>query len=207
MALWRKHLDPYIRVLPTTSSSVLPLLLSIPGLSPTAHLTVYLPTHGRDAEFMSAMGVLDSIMEQILEDFSCPIYLRGDFNINPKNAPRVAILDSFCSKFSLSSVDFGHPSHHHFIGGGASDAQLDLLLYSGPPESLTTIVCSLSNPLVNSHHDLILSSFPLKFKPVEPESAGLIQAPKLNNTRVKIRWDDAGMDRYKLLVSQSLARL
>ena len=37
MAMWRKQLDPYVRVLPTVSSSVLPLLLSIPGLSPTAH--------------------------------------------------------------------------------------------------------------------------------------------------------------------------
>ena len=152
-----------MRVLPTPTSSVLPLILSIPGLTPTAHLTVYLPTHGRDPEFISAMGALDSIMEQILEDYSCPIYLRGDFNVNPKNAPRVAILDSFSSKFSLSSIDFTHNSHHHFVGGAASDSQLDLLLYTGPQrqsEYLTLIACSLSDPLVNSHHDLILSSFP-----------------------------------------------
>ena len=61
--------------------------------------------------------------------------------------------------------------------------------------------------MVNSHHDLILSSFPLIFEPVKSESIGLIQAPKLENTCVKVRWDDSGIDKYKLLVSKSLARL
>ena len=210
MAMWRKQLDPYVQVLPTFSSSVLPLLLSIPGLTPTAHVTVYLPTHGRDTEFISAMGVLDNCMEEINENFACPIYLRGDFNVNPKNLSRVSILKSFCTKFSLSSIDFGHPSHHHFMGNGASDAQLDLLLYSGPPgqaEIFSSITCSLINPLVNSHHDLIVSSLPLNFQPVLPEAENLVTAPKLPNTRVKVRWDDDGINAFEGLVSPSLARL
>ena len=164
MALWRTELDPFIKVLPTTSSAVLPLLLSLPGLCPAAHITVYLPTSGREAEFVSTLGILESCIENIQEDLSCPIYIRGDFNVNPNNQARVDLLSSFCSKFALSSVDFHHPSHHHFMGNGASDSQLDLLLFAGPvaqAEVLSSLTCSLTNPLVASHHDLILSSVPL----------------------------------------------
>ena len=39
MAIWEGKLDPYIRILPTYTSAVLPLLLSPPGLMPTAHIT------------------------------------------------------------------------------------------------------------------------------------------------------------------------
>ena len=145
MAMWRCQLDPYVRVLPTTTASVLPLLLSIPGLPTTAHLTVYLPTAGKDAEFVSALADLDTCVSEIFENFACPVYIRGDFNANPKNLMRANIVSHFCQKFALSNLDFGHPSHHHFVGGGASDSQLDLLLYSGPPamaESLTSLSCS-----------------------------------------------------------------
>ena len=98
MALWRTELDPFIKVLPTTSSAVLPLLLSLPGLCPAAHITVYLPTSGREAEFVSALGVLESCIEKILEDFSCTIYIRGDFNVNPNNLTRADLFSNFCSK-------------------------------------------------------------------------------------------------------------
>ena len=94
MALWRTELDPFIKVLPTTSSAVLPLLLSLPGLCPAAHITVYLPTSGREAEFVSALGVLESCIEKILEDFSCTIYIRGDFNVNPNNLTRVDLFSN-----------------------------------------------------------------------------------------------------------------
>ena len=210
MAMWRSELDPFIKVLPTSSSSVLPLILSLPGRSPTAHVTVYLPTHGREASFVSAMGVLDSSLLQIKEEFSCPIYVRGDFNVNPKNTARVNMLETLCTKFSLSNPDFGHPTHHHFVGNGAFDAQLDRLLYSGPieqAESLPSIMCSLSNPLVNSHHDLLHSTFPLPPEASVALSENLVEAPKVPNTRVKILWDENGISNFEDYVAPSLASL
>ena len=39
MAIWEGKLDPNIRILPPSTSAVLPLLLSPPGLMPTAHIT------------------------------------------------------------------------------------------------------------------------------------------------------------------------
>ena len=78
-----------MRVLPTTSPAVLPIYLSIPGLEPTAHITIYLPTQGREAEYVNALAALETCILQVYEDFACPIYIRGDANTNPKNTWRL----------------------------------------------------------------------------------------------------------------------
>ena len=92
MVLWKQELDPHIRVLPTTSAAVLPLLLAIPGVSRSAHIAVYLPTAGKDSEFISALAALECALLDIYENHACPVYLRGDFNVNPKNRNRVNLL-------------------------------------------------------------------------------------------------------------------
>ena len=117
MVLWKVELDPYIRVLPTTSAAVLPLLLAIPGVSRSAHVAVYLPTAGRDSEFISALAALECAMLDIFENFACPVYLRGDFNVNPKNFTRVNLLQHFLDKFSLSSLDWALYTSPFYRGG------------------------------------------------------------------------------------------
>ena len=74
-----------MKVLPTTSPAVLPIILSVPGLARSAHIALYLPTHGKDSEFVSALAALESCMLSITEEYSCPIYMRGDCNVNPSN--------------------------------------------------------------------------------------------------------------------------
>ena len=51
LAIWHSALDPFISILPTTSPAVLPLLISVPGLLPSVHVGVYLPTSGKDEHF------------------------------------------------------------------------------------------------------------------------------------------------------------
>ena len=68
LALWHSALDPFITILPTTSSAVLPLLLSIPGLSPSVHVGIYLPTSGRDEHFVVALASLTAVLESVQEE-------------------------------------------------------------------------------------------------------------------------------------------
>ena len=170
--MWNSALDPFITILPTTSAAVLPLLLSIPGLSPSAHICVYLPTRGQDDKFVLALAALTAVMESLAEDYpNTPVYIRGDANVNPNNHSRVQLLSSFSSQFHLSSLDLGHPTYHHFMGGGVSDSQLDVILHKAPPdlaESLVKIVCGKENPLISSHHDLIISTFRCSPVPYNP---------------------------------------
>ena len=53
MVLWKKCLDPHIKVVSSPSSSFLPVVLTLPNCRPSVHITLYLPTHGQDTKFMS----------------------------------------------------------------------------------------------------------------------------------------------------------
>ena len=83
-ALWVNSIDPHIIVLPTTSPAVLPLLLDIPGFSPSVDIHVYLPTWGQEHEWVIALAALSLIVEDVQASHSgVPIYIRGDANVNP----------------------------------------------------------------------------------------------------------------------------
>ena len=209
MAMWRTQLDPYVTVIPSTSTSYLPILLAIPGVATSVHIALYLPTSGREAEFVSALADLEASILQIKEDYACPIYLRGDCNVNQNNRPRAAIFKHFCSKHDLNSIDLNHPTHHHFLGNGSFDAQLDLILCTGPQhpiDTLTSIICKLTNPLVQSHHDVIVTELHLPLVDVAlPEP--VIQAPRVPNDRVKIIWEDDNIDDYQNIVCSNLSAI
>ena len=97
-----------------------------------------------------------------VEKFGNPAtFLRGDFNGSSKNKIRFSTLSAVISRLKLAKVKFVHPTYHHFTGAGASDSDLDLLLYGGGDgvnETLVNIQCKFHHPLMFSHHDLIVSS-------------------------------------------------
>ena len=137
------------------------------------------------------------------------VYVRGDANVNPKHPSRPTIFAQFLSKHSLTSLNLHHNTHHHFMGGGSSDAQLDLLLYRGPPalsESLVSITCRLENPLIHSHHDLIVSAFPCPEVAYTPPPQA-VTAPRVPNTRVKVYWDQEGECQYQAILASTLPLL
>ena len=210
MIMWREKLTPYIKIINVSSSSFLPFIISIPGVATSAHIVLYLPTSGKETEFISALASLDACLEVIKEDYACPIYLRGDANVNPNNTARTSIFTHFCKKHALLSLDLCHPTHHHFQGEGLFDAQLDLLLYSGPSEHsehLSSIVCKLQNPLVESHHDIVVSSFSLPQVITSLDSKENVVAPKVLNDRVKILWDSENIPYYQSLLASNLTNI
>ena len=78
-------------------------------------------------------------------------------------------------EFLQEASDWLSKTYHHFVGNGASDSCLDKLVFSSTlkhPESVLEICCKLSNPLVFSSHDLIVSKFAV------PTLAKLLSATK-----------------------------
>ena len=73
LAMWRKHLDPYITVHPTQTSAVLPLVLQLPGAKISAHIAVYLPTSGKDAEFVNELANLQNCIDELDIIYDSPI--------------------------------------------------------------------------------------------------------------------------------------
>ena len=210
MIMWKTELDPFVTPLPTSSPAFLPILLDIPEFTPSIHIALYLPTSGKDSDFVAALSHLDVFLDEIAVSYNCPVYIRGDANCNPRNLPRSSLLEHFCSKHDFVSVDFGHNSHHHFMGLGLHDAQLDVLLHrsSHPPEILTDIFCKLKHPLVDSAHDIIISTCKIQSRPsISRDLSENVKAVKMVNDRVKIKWEDENIPEYEHLVGDNLARL
>ena len=208
MAMWDSKLDQFVTILKPQSSSVLPLLVKIPGITPACHIGVYMPTAGLEDQFIEALSELDTTIRDILDKYGddIPIFIRGDMNVNERNASRNPLLSHFISKFDFRSAPLHHPSYHHFIGDGGFDSTLDILLHSsqsGVSETLLEQVCKHQHPLVYSHHDLLISEMSLPTTS-SPSVSSAPPAPKIPNERTKIKWSEAGIVDYQVVIGNGL---
>ena len=212
MCLWKRDLDPYVSVFNPNNSSFTPVILTLPNHPVSIHIGIYLPTHGKDVEFISDLAELKICIEELTEIHPDAIlFIRGDGNVNSKNKKRVILLDHFISDISLKQVLINHKTYHHFTGNGAHDSNVDILLHSSSlhnPEIVTNVLCKLDNPLILSHHDIILSKLSL---PLQPERQtnhdNLVTAPRLEIVRNKITWTENGIQDYESLVSPHLQKI
>ena len=212
MMLWRHKHDPFITVIPVSSTAFLPVIFHPPELVPSIHIAVYLPTIGKEMLFIEELSKLSIAIEDMSAAHpGAPLYLRGDFNVSHTNPKRSTLLKHFCSNHNLHDLHIPHKSYHHFVGNGQSDSNLDRILFSkslGHEEALLEIICKQTEPLINSHHDLLISSWCLPtIAKAEPDSSQNIVAPKLDNNRAKVLWTDEGIEQYRNLVSPHFTRL
>ena len=111
---------------------------------------------------------------------------------------------------AIKKVHISHKTYHHFTGSGNFDSNLDKILHSSnvsSKEVVTSIICKLENPLIDSHHDLIISSWNLPIILTNEQPHNPTIAPRMTNTRNKIVWSGAGVDEYQKLVGPHLSRL
>ena len=131
MILWKINHHQFIKPLPTTSTAFLPILFSPPGLGLSIHVSLYLPTSGKEEAFIDAITSLSQMLEEILLSHpDAQLYIRGDANVNHKHYNRTRALLSFCQNLNLNRLSIDHPTYHHFMGHGLSDSELDVLLSS-----------------------------------------------------------------------------
>jgi hypothetical protein len=211
MTMWKLRHDPYILIHPVPSSSILPVIFSPPGTPTSIHVSIYLPTHGQDSSFIDELSTLSQCLDDLLDLYpEAPVYLRGDFNVSDRNTRRTLLLNHFSTNFDLVQAAIQHKTYHHFTGDGNSDSNLDKLLFSRSlkfPEILQKIHCKLSNPGIDSHHDMIISSWSLPDVPVLKPSDDNVVAPKVLNTRTKVIWSDTGIGNYQNFVVPELERI
>ena len=209
MVLWKKHLDPFITIwTDDISPAFLPLLFTPPGIIASIHISIYLPTSGKNVEFTEEMAKLDICIRKMVDKHpDAAIFIRGDANVNHKDKVRTSLLHKLCQDWDLVEVDIQHPTYHHFLGDGSSDSQLDVLLYSKLyAEQLSKLICKLEHPLLTSHHDVLVSTFSVpKFCPPTPGANPL--ANRIQNSRVKIKWSVSGIEHYQTYLSDNLSRM
>ena len=221
MTLWKKELDPYITIIGPISSRILVLILDKPGYQVSIHINIYLSTAGNDAAFMKDLSELEDTMDILSEKHpDSVLYIRGDANSSPVPRPgnkRDVLFKFFLESNNLKYLPTNHNTYHHFVNDGISDSSIDVLLSSrltseGFPniieEHLDKIVCGKLNPLVDSSHDILLSSliFPAKTGREQPEN-DLLTAPRIPNTKHKIMWSQEGILAYQNLLATALPAL
>ena len=211
MVMWRHEHDPFVTAVSVDCPAFQPIVFHPPNHIPSVHVAVYLPTQGQENEFMSCISKLSLCLEEIQEKYpGAEIFLRGDFNVNENNTRRNKLLDHFCQEHLLKIVPNNHRTYHHFIGQGKSDSFLDKLLHSSEksvPEIITDIICKLENPLINSHHNLIISSWKLPSSATDESPDNIVKAPRIVNIRRKVIWSDSGVLEYQKQVTDHLLRL
>ena len=214
LTMWKRSLDPYVKVLDVNSDSFNITLLNLPGYPTTVHINIYLPTAGRDADYLSELSNLENILDEIDDKHDKPIIvIRGDANasIPPRlNNARDSLFEYFCQRLHLHPILTRHKTYHHFMGGGASDSSIDVILLAesrlDASESIQTIICSKEDHRVDSKHDIIVSAFSVPFTGLQ-EIPAIEEPPKIPNNKHKIIWSDDGILAYRDLLSTTLPTL
>ena len=100
--------------------------------------------------------------------------------------------------------------YHHFLGEGSVDSELGGLLFSSDiqlSESLVSVICSKEDPLVCSHHDVVLFSFSGKILSSDTECQSQHSTPRVNIGRVKVKWNEDDLPMYESLLNSTLPYL
>ena len=69
MVLWSTHLDPYVTIHHTGTSSFTVLILQLPGYQISIHVGLYLPTSGKDEDFITELTNLRVCVEQLVNKY------------------------------------------------------------------------------------------------------------------------------------------
>ena len=209
MVMWKREHDPYVSVYTVQSTAFLPIIFHPPGSALSIHIAVYLPTMGLESQFLRELSQLSLIIDELSDTYpSAQLHLRGDFNVSRTNAKRTQLLDHFCSEHDFLQTLIPKATYHHFVGN--TESHLDKIFFSRnviKEESLQRIECGLTNPLIDSHHDLLVSTVSIPSSDEEDSTDGNVVAPVIENKRVKVIWSEQGIEEYQLLIHPHLERL
>ena len=65
LVLWRSELDPFVTVYNTATCSFQPIILKLPDCQVSVHFSIYLPTSGKDSDFISELANLRNCLEDV----------------------------------------------------------------------------------------------------------------------------------------------
>ena len=212
LVFWKKSLDQFITTVNVPSSRFLPIIFNHPDHPLTIHIAVYLPTAGLDDEFVQELSLMEATIDTLVDKHpTATIFIRGDANASLQLRPgnkRDPLFSYFCQRLLFSPSPILHPTYHHFIGDISSSIDVILQRPGSPAisqEHITGIICSKTSHLVDSKHDIIVSSFQLPLLP--PPTSRPDKAPVVPNTKHRVVWSDPGVEHYRDLLAPILPSL
>ena len=195
-------------------------MLEKPGYQTSIHITIYLPTAGKESEFVKELSILQNTIDKLCDEHpDSLVFIRGDANASL--CPRVGnkrdgLFQYFMEENKLDNAPINHKTYHHFTNNGMSDSCIDVIIFStissdGIPSSVTEsvckVICGKTNPAIDSSHDALLTTFSLPPRAFPEPTTDNIEAPRLQLTRHKIIWSESGISDYQKLLSHALPQL
>ena len=187
--------------------------MTLPGHPTTVHINIYLPTAGRDAEYVSELSKLETALDEISAEYDDPIVIIcGDANASipmRQSNSRDILFHYFYNRMNLYPVLTNHKTYHHFMGEGSSDSSIDVILLKHSAieisENIKKIICSKDDPRVDSKHDIIISQLTIPFICMQiPDPTPANDPPTIHNTKHRIIWSEQGILDYRELLANTL---
>ena len=171
-----------------------------------------MPTNGKESEFVIKMGNLCVILDKIKSKYDSPaIFIQRDCNVSKSNLHRVQLFDKMVKEYDLFCVPIQHPTYHHFTGNGLYDSHLDIIAFSSSyknvGETIDHIICSLTQPEMSSHHDILISTMKIGQTSPSSQAQQVSDAPRIEHTSRIIHWTDEGIEDYQNLVADHMQAL
>ena len=126
--------------------------------SETIIYTAYLPTSGKDEEFIEEVSILTDDIQRHMDN-TTDIVIGLDSNVSTKSTKRrQSAMKEFLEIFNLKSISSGDsPTFHH--NNGLSKSQIDFIYTNNPAKvEFYRQLCQLNDSDNLSSHDIIIGS-------------------------------------------------
>ena len=158
--MWHESLNSNVQNICNTHERFTGIKLNFQGQHFLA-IAAYLPTSGKDDEFLDCLDQLTDFIQQNSSDGST-ILIGTDSNCSPKSTPRrLSGFQQFCQDHELTKVCLSVPTFHHSNGMSSSNIDYFLLShkYSQTPKlSKTFSQCTQDFPENFSSHDPVFAT-------------------------------------------------
>ena len=203
---WHESLQTFIQNIPATNERFSAVCINFPSC-PVLAISVYFPTSGKDDEFMDCISHLSNlIMDHTNENME--ILIGTDSNCSEKSSRRrLEAFCNFCNEFSLMKISNNLPTYHSH--SGTSESCNDFFLMSSKSKTnLKNIqtICTLSNPINFSSHDVVSASLNVPHAPKEKDNPSKFSQTYSVFDQKRIIWDSSHMEDYQQLCGEMLSK-
>ena len=167
-------------------------------------ISAYLPTSGKDNEFMECLGELAAFIDDNSES-GTTILIGLDSNCSDKSTKRRSTnLDQFCEDHDLIKVMAPGPTFHH--ANGVYTSNIDYFLISQPSPvtiSEVSLQCTQDHPQNLSSHDPILATLSMPIL-VQPHKQSKYKHTYTEFKQTRVIWPQVQSPEYQSLAEKAL---
>ena len=202
---WHSSLDYLVTTIANTNDRFTGLKLNS-SPQPILAISLYLPTSGKDDEFLGCLAELSLFIVENCVETGTVVLIGTDANCSDRSSSRRSQgFQEFCTQHNLLKIQQSEPTYHHF--NGVSSSNIDFFLIScAHSNKLGNIVsqCTQDNPGNFSCHDPIVASLQTSF-PAQEKKTALFSHTYSNFEQPRVIWNKERLCDYQNIAAKALS--